>query len=160
LQVIEDVFSRLGVVSGPFDCDFVADGERIVLIEITPRLGGNSLSRLYKTVLDFDLVAYAVSHACGDDYSMPASARPAPAAIAILGVDENGLLSWNEQEAELLRQEPWVDNLLIDLAPGTAVQPFINGRHRVGEALVIGRNRDEVDGRLVELKRRLALKAG
>ena len=42
---------------------------------------------------------------------------------------------------------------------GTAVEPFINGRHRVGEVVIAGVNRDDLDNRLAEFKRRLALKA-
>ena len=159
LSVIEDVLGRLRVSSGPFDCDFIVDGERIVLIEITPRLGGNSLSRLFQAALDFDFVAYAVSHACGDAFPLPERRRPKPAAIAILGVDRPGNLSWNLPEAETLKRESWVQTLLIDLPEGAKTERFINGRHRVGEALITGRDRDEVDARLIEFKRRLALAA-
>src|SRR5215831_1878060 len=59
LRTIEEVFASLHVTSGPFDCDFVASGERIALIEMAPRVGGNSLSKLFKAALDFDFVAYA-----------------------------------------------------------------------------------------------------
>jgi len=159
LRVIEEVLGSVGVVSGPFDCDFVADGERIALIEITPRLGGNSLSRLFKSAMDFDLVAYAVTHACGDAFPLPGPRPPKPSAITILGVDRPGRLSWNVVQEESLRRESWVDTLLLDLPKGSTVTPFINGRHRVGEALITGADRDEVDARLLELKRRLALTA-
>jgi biotin carboxylase len=159
LSIIEEVLGRLGVTSGPFDCDFVADRENITLIEITPRLGGNSLSGLIKAALDFDLVAYAVNYACGDTFPLPSQRFPKPSAIAILGVDQPGRLTWNESEAEALLRESWVDTLLFDLPQGTSVEPFINGRHRVGEALITGTNRNEVDARLIELQRRLALRA-
>ena len=88
LSTIESVMARLGVSDGPFDCDFVATRDRVVLIEITPRLGGNSLSSLFKAALDFDLVAYAVTTACGDLYPVPPSTSPKPAAIKILGVEQ------------------------------------------------------------------------
>ena len=159
LSVIESVMARLGVTSGPFDCDFVADGERIVLIEITPRLGGNSLSRLFKASLGFDLVAYAVKTACGDAFALPGNLVPKAAAISILGVGQPGRLSWNSAEADMLRKLPWVDTLLLDIPQGSVVEPFINGRHRVGEALIKGTNRNDVDARLLEFKRRLALVA-
>jgi biotin carboxylase len=160
LHLIEVVFGQLGVTSGPFDCDFVANGERIVLIEMTSRLGGNSLSKLFQVALDFDLVAYAVTNACGDDYPIPVESRsPRPSAVVILGVDSAGKLAWNEQEEDALRREPWVDTLILDLPQGAQVMPFINGRRRVGEALITGATRDEVDARIVELKSRLALAA-
>jgi len=159
LRLIEDVFGRLGVTGGPFDCDFLVDGERVVLIELTPRLGGNSLSKLFKAALDFDLSAYAVTYACGDTYPVPELRQPKPRAIVILGVDRCGHLAWNESEAELLGHEAWVDQLAFDLPQGAAVQPFINGRHRVGEALIAGADRNELDGRLIEFRSRLDLRA-
>jgi biotin carboxylase len=159
LSVIENVLRRLGVSSGPFDCDFVADNDRISIIEITPRLGGNSLSSLFMAALDFDLVAYAVSHACGDTYPLPQPSQPRPAAIAILGVERSGSLSWSETEAAALRRECWVDTILFDQPPGTAVKPFVNGRHRVGEVLITGSNRNEIDFHLIEVRRRLAVVA-
>lgn len=159
LAAIEDVFRRLGVRSGPFDCDFVASDGRIVLIELTPRLGGNSLSRLFTAALDFDLVACAVAYACGDSMPLPPQHQPRPTAVALFGVEQAGRLAWNQAEAEALRREGWVQTLLMDHQPGTVVQPFINGRHRVGEALVHGADRRELDERLAELKRRLALTA-
>jgi len=159
LSTIESVMARLGVSDGPFDCDFVATRDRVVLIEITPRLGGNSLSRLFKAALDFDLTAYAVTTACGDLYPVPPSTPPKAAAIRILGVEQGGRLTWNEREADLLSEQPWVASLMFDVPGGTQVSPFINGRNRVGEALITGENRDELDAHLLELTQRLALEA-
>jgi len=159
LELIERVFGCLGVTKGPFDCDFVVDGDRVVLIEMTPRLGGNSLCKLVEAALDFDLLAYGVAYACGDYYPIPKVSHPKPFSIAILGADRAGRLAWNEPEAHLLRQEPWIDNLIFDVPQGTAVEPFINGRHRVGEVVIAGVDRDDLDNRLAEFKRRLALKA-
>jgi len=158
LAAIEDVFRRLGVRSGPFDCDFVASDGRIVLIELTPRLGGNSLPKLFTAALDFDLLAYAVAYACGDSIPLPAQHRPRPTAVALLGAEKTGRLAWSQTEAEALRREDWVQTLLMDHKQGTAVHPFINGRHRVGEVLVHGADRGELDERLTELRRRLALR--
>jgi len=48
---------------------------------------------------------------------------------------------------------------MFDVPGGTQVSPFINGRNRVGEALITGENRDELDAHLLELTQRLALEA-
>ena len=159
LRVIEDGFGRLGIASGPFDCDFVAGNEGIVLIEMTPRLGGSSLSNLFKASLDFDLVAYAVAHACADPYCIPESREPKPKSSVILGVENGGCLAWNAAAADALRQEDWVDTLILDFPQGTPVKRFINGRHRVGEALIVGSDRQDLDSRIAEFQRRLALTA-
>jgi len=159
LRAIEQVFGALGMTNGPFDCDFVADGGQVVLIELTPRLGGNALPKLFKAALDFDLLAYAVAYACGDSYPVPELREPEPRAIVILGVDQCGRLAWNESGARTLTGEAWVDNLAFDLPQGATVQPFINGRQRVGEALIAGGDRDQLDRRLIEFQCRLDLHA-
>jgi biotin carboxylase len=157
VEAIEQVLRLTGVRDGPLDCDFVADNERIVLIEMTPRLGGNSLSRLFEASLDVDLVSAAVRHACGDRVALPPARQPRPAAVVILGAERAGRVRWDAEQARLLAREPWLRTLLFDVAQGDAVDAFINGRHRVGEALVVGSTRDEVDARLTELAERLQL---
>jgi biotin carboxylase len=158
-KTVEQVLDLLGVANGPFDCDFVVNGDQVVLIEITPRLGGNSLSKLFEFALGFDLVAYAVSYACGDEYPLPVQCHPKPAAISILGVDYPGKLYWDESEANDLQHEVWVDTMIFDLPIGSMVQPFINGRYRLGETLITGSDRNDIDAKLIELKNRLALSA-
>lgn len=154
---IQRVFNLLGVRNGPFDCDFVVDHGQITLIEMTPRLGGNSLCSLMRAALGFDVTEYAVRHACGDRPSAPEVRNPRPAAVIILGAERAGRLVWNETEVDLLRNEPWVDSLTLDYSYRASVRPFVDGRGRVGEALIVGASRQEVVGRAAELKDRLAL---
>ena len=159
IEAIEQILRLTAIVDGPLDCDFVVAADRIVVIEMTPRLGGNSLSHLFRVALDVDLVAAAVRHACGDAVALPPQRAPSPAAIAILGVERSGRLAWDAAQARGLAQEPWVESLCFDVAQADDVAAFVNGRHRVGEALVVGATREEVDDRLDELARRLQLHA-
>lgn len=157
VQSIQDIFSLLHIKSGPFDCDFIATDKQIILLEVTPRLGGNSLSKLIRSAFGFDLVEYAVAHACGDAYAMPMIKETRPAAVAILGVWKQGILHWND-EAELnLRKKEWVDYLSFDVSKGSLVYPFINGRHRVGEILIHAGNREQLDARVQMCLDQLAL---
>jgi hypothetical protein len=42
---------------------------------------------------------------------------------------------------------------------GATVEAFINSRHRVGEALLSGTDRNDIDAKVLEFNRRLALTA-
>jgi len=160
LDAIERIARLTELDGGPLDCDFVVgDDGRVVVIELTPRLGGNSLSRLFDAALDFDLVSAAVCHACGDPVRLPPQRPPRPAAVAILGCDRAGRVRWRTDEERSLADERWLRMLSFDVAQGDPVEAFVNGRHRVGEALVVGSTRDEVDARLAELAERLAVRA-
>jgi len=157
LAAIAHVLRLAGIVNGPIDCDFVVNDRGIFLIEITPRLGGNSLSRLVGAALDFDLVSAAVRVACGEEVSIAPSRAPKAAAIVILGVERAGRLRWNIEQAHALALEPWVRTLLFDIAHGERAEAFVNGRHRVGEVLVTGAGRDDIDAKVDEVMRRLDL---
>lgn len=159
LTAISESWRLLGVTDGPFDCDAVIDDQQVFILEMTPRVGGNSISRLLKTAVGFDIVNYAVRHAVGESVTFSGEGNIRPAGVCILGVSQPGILSFREAEAARLLEASWVDYLKIDKSPGERVEPFINGRHRIGEAIVLGRDRDDVDNRIQELRNRLNLRA-
>jgi biotin carboxylase len=152
------LWSRLGVCRGPFDCDFVATEHEVFLLDVSPRVGGNSIARLIRRAAGFDVIEYAVRHACGDPYPVPRNIDLCPSAMMIFGADRAGILSYDTKQVEMLAAEPWVAYLEFDVSPGATVQPFVNSRHRIGEALVVAKNRTEVDARTAELERRLDLR--
>ena len=162
----QNVLKQLGKIcrllrlnDGPFDCDFIATDDEVFILEMAPRVGGNSIARLVRHSTNFDLIEYSIRDACGDRAELPVSLDFAPTAIILLGVYEKGTLFYDKAQAKALISESWVHALTFDFEIGDQIQPFKNGRHRVGEALVYGRNRSDLDMRVLELKRRLALGA-
>lgn len=160
LASLADAWRRLGVTDGPFDADLVlAEDGLPYILEMTPRLGGNSLSTLIRASADFDLIAFALRQAMGEAPVVPELLPPKPAGLELLGVEREGRLAFDETEFARLQSEPWLLKLQLDCRLGDEVQPFINGRHRVGEALFVAEDRDALDARADELLRRLRLRA-
>lgn len=154
--VITRLFAALGITSGPFDCDIVISGGQTYILEMSPRLGGNALSDLARVCAGLDLPDYAVRHALG----LPTEIAPSPirpAAAVLLGVDTPGALAMNVAAIDELRALDWVVELRLDRAPGDAVLPFINGRHRVAAALITAPDTPTLHARRDELKARLAI---
>jgi biotin carboxylase len=158
MEQVEAIWELLNVRSGPFDCDFVATDSEVYILEMTPRIGGNSIAYLLREAAGFDIVACGIRHACGDAAELPETAELSPAALVLLGVDRDGLLEYDAVQCEAMRNEPWVSQLEFDVHRGRPVEAFINGRHRVGQALVVGPTRDDVDERVDELRRRLGVR--
>ena len=157
-MTVESVCAALGVQNGPFDCDFVCSQDEVFILEMTPRLGGNSISQLLRIATGFDLVEYAVHHACGADCSLPKQLRVHPSAVVLLGTDSSGKLNYDEGEFSTLCNESWVHSLTMDVPVGAPVEKFINGRHRVGEGYITADSRDMLEERVTEFRRRLALR--
>lgn len=134
VQHLEQVWSLLGIREGVFDCDFVHSRGQTYLIEITPRLGGNSISQLIRRAAGVDLVEVAVQQACDEPSVVPSRVTLKPAAVVLLGVWESGILQFDNDRVQTLRSQPWLDSLELDVSSGSPVEPFVNGRHRIGEA--------------------------
>jgi biotin carboxylase len=160
LDSLERLWKLLGVTDGPFDCDFVVGSDHVYVLEMTPRLGGNSISTLlYAATGGFDLVEYGIRQTCGEDVPLPDSIPLAPTALVILGANAAGRLAFDSNEREALAHEPWVESIAMDCEPGTPIKAFTNGRLRVGEALVRGADRATLDEHVRELRRRLNVRA-
>jgi biotin carboxylase len=166
LDCISRMMRALAIPATVFDCDFVSTDTGPVVLELTPRLGGNSLSRLMRAALGVDLPAEAVRCALRPAIRdrIAAVKRLPPAApacaVMVLGTMQEGCLQFDAAEEALLRKEPWLAALDWDVPRGHAVRAFGDGRDRVGEALILASDRGELEARCREFVRRLALKAG
>lgn len=158
LAAITDVLGRLKITQGPFDCDFVfGDDGKVYLLEISPRVGGNAIADLLQAACSFDIVEVAVKMACGEPVELPQEPVVTPSAVLLLGVEQEGSLSFDKEEAEALKALPWVRSFSMDKQWGEPVQPFINGRHRVGMCLLQADDRDTLEQRVQAFKSRLKL---
>lgn len=160
LGAVEFVLDAHGIDDSPFDCDFVfGDDGDVYLLEVTPRLGGNSMTRLVRAAVGVDLAEVAVRLACGAHVGSFEALGERPVAQLVLGVGRAGRLTYDEDELVALRAEPWVRDLSLDVPAGSVVEAFVNGRTRVGEATVVADSRPDLDARVAELRIRLALDA-
>lgn len=156
--LVTAVLQRLDVRDGPFDCDFVMRDGQPVILELSPRIGGNSIVRLLARAYGFDLVAHSIRAACREPVEIPAVVLQQPTAVVLLGADRAGRLAYDVDELSRLAGEPWVDSIAMDVPPGVAAQPFSDGRHRLGEALVTAASRDDLDRHVDELRRRIGIR--
>jgi biotin carboxylase len=153
---IETVFVALDYRDGPFDGDAVATPGGPVLLEVTPRAGGNAMMRLMEVATGIDYRGHLIAHVLGVAGPPLAPLAPRPAAAEILGADRDGTLQWDPAGLDALRCEPWVAHIQMDLAPGAEVRRFTDGRARIGEVIVTGAVGD-LDSRLDETRARLEL---
>jgi biotin carboxylase len=158
LNRISEAWTRLGVTDGVFDCDLVCSDGEVYLIEMTPRLGGNSISQLVRLAAGFDLVEHAVRSACDEEAILPDQMTLVPTAVRLLGVWQEGTLALNEDELKALRGASWIESLTLDVPAGSPVEVFKNGRNRVGEVFLHATDRDSVPSRVTELESRLQLR--
>src|SRR4051794_18161186 len=86
LGVLRETAAALALPDGPLDADLVVGDEPIVL-ELSPRLGGNSITALLRLATGFDLARAAVDVALGIPLPALEPPRPRPSAVVLLGAD-------------------------------------------------------------------------
>jgi biotin carboxylase len=157
IDAVRATVRALGLGDGPLDADLVLAGEPVVL-ELSPRLGGNSITALLALATGIDLAALAIDVALGRPMGALPPPEPRPSAVALLGAGGEGRLAYDRDQADALRAEPWVAGL--DIAEeGTLVRAFTDGRAVVGRVFVTAEDRSGVDARVDEALARLAVRA-
>jgi biotin carboxylase len=155
IDALSRTVQELGLEEGPLDADLVV-GDEAVVLELSPRLGGNSITGLLRLATGVDLAGAAIEVALGRPTPTPQVTTPAPTAVVLIGADRRGALRYDVDQFDALRSESWVAG--IELAPpGTPVRPFIDGRAQVGRAFLKATDRDGVDARAGELLARLSV---
>lgn len=154
---ISALLTSLDIQSTPFDCDLVAHPESAVILEISPRAGGNSLAKLISYASGIDFAQAVVRMACGLDIARLDPKPLTPTAVRILGLPQGGTLHYDKEIISFAASKPWVRSLILDCAPGSRIEPFTNGRNRFGEAVLSGCDRSDLDKNWRELLPQLRL---
>jgi biotin carboxylase len=157
VDAVSEIVQKLGLEEGPVDADLVIADDPVVL-ELSPRLGGNEIAPLAELASGVNLASAAIDAALGVPTPVPDEAAPSPSAVILLGTHRAGRLSYDEDEAKALSAEPWVARLELD-PPGTSVPPFVEGRAAVGRALITAPHRSGIDSRAEEVVARIGVRA-
>ena len=157
VDAVSKTVQTLGLEEGPVDADLVSADDPVVL-ELSPRLGGNEIASLAKLASGVNLASAAIDAALGLPTRIPDEAPPVPSAVILLGTDRAGRLSYDEGEARALSAEPWIARIELD-PPGTPVLPFVEGRAAVGRVLITAPDRSGIDSRAEEVVARTGVRA-
>ncbi|WP_344316586.1 hypothetical protein [Acrocarpospora pleiomorpha] len=146
----------------------VQDGASQVSMRLTPagpcvmavNAGLHDLvTRLVYLATGADLATAETMIACGAPIAVAPQRHHRVAAVTYLSAPAPGKVSRLELGAQLSDQvgrAAWLERLVLDVAPGSAVDPSPDGHTaRIGLAVVTGRNRRECHERLDRLRRAL-----
>lgn len=141
-RIFEDVkqlLTSLNIFNSVFDADFVWSADGPKFLELTPRLGGNSLSQLVRYHCGVSIEDMAIDIALTGTTAV--NDRPpygGTSKVVLLHSDEGGRLEYNPTALPTALAVDGVQRVILDVDPGTTVSPFANGRHRFGEIIAQG----------------------
>lgn len=134
VDVLAAVCRRIGLLEGPVYAQMIVAPTGVRLVEVSPRLDGCHLWRLWRAVTGVDLLAATIAVACGE----PVSPHLAPGDRSLLPVRTQEGVGATTIEFDCLppgtpvpapevRRDPHVVERASYYAPGAAVRPC-NGR--------------------------------
>lgn len=133
------------VQAADFECGVLNADVRLgpdgmpVVLEMSPRLGGNGIRDLVRESTGFDLAHFAIQAALGE---APESVRidgvTTPAAAHTLGATHAGTVMRIPELGDIQRVLPDVISVEFDVAVGDTVRTFHDSRDQVGRALTRG----------------------
>ncbi|GAB3015130.1 ATP-grasp domain-containing protein [Mycobacterium bourgelatii] len=161
-RVVDDVrkiLTSLSINTTVFDADFVWNADEPKFLELTPRIGGNSLSQLVFYHYGVSLIDIAIDLALTGTVS---EIKPQPYAgtskVVILHSNRGGRLEYELSRLAAACEVDGIKRMVLDWDPGTVVFPFVNGQHRFGEIIAQGRTPDAADLAIERACKEIALR--
>ena len=156
LDDVKTILTSLSILDTVFDA-----GDEPKFLELTPRLGGNSLGHLARYHCDVSLEDMAIDLALtGATSAAGVESRPygGTSKVVLLHSDEGGRLVYDPTRLTAAREVDGIRRLVLDCDPGKVVAPFVNGRHRFGEIIAQGPTAEAADASIDRALATLALR--
>ncbi len=136
LSEVALVCQKAGYRYGPVDFDVKISDQQVVVIEMSPRLGGNGIPELIRYHTGIDLIKMTLRYTLGENIEFPDQVKPVQDCGSwVFGSETAGLI---EDYAPLEELQAKVPELLLcrfNRQPGDRVEAFEHGGNSLGYAL-------------------------
>lgn len=138
-----------GYTDGPLNFDVMLNGDNVVVLEMSPRTGGNGIPTLISTATEFDTLAATCEYALGRD-PMTQSRPPTAAGSMVFGASSSGVIRHIATGATI-EMVPGVVESVICHSRDDRVGAFDHGGNALGYAvfeLAAGLSYEDMTARL------------
>ena len=144
ITALEACCQSLGYRNGPLNFDVVMAGEKVTIIEMSPRNGGNGIPAIIKRATGIDLEIATLQLALGDKIELsPKKARYRGCGSFMFGSDQTGKLSHLSPRETVLKEMPQVFELYLNYQIGDRVFSFEHSGNMLGYVLLDCENRED-----------------
>jgi biotin carboxylase len=132
---VEKHCKALGYTDGPLDFDVRVSKDRIVALEMSPRLGGNGIPAIIERGTGFDITSATLRLAMGEKIDVPDLTVKHPCGSWIFGSEYSGKLTNIATLDEMKAAEPIVFEYRVNSSIGEVVSKFVHSGNGLGYAL-------------------------
>jgi biotin carboxylase len=135
-EEVEANCAAAGYTDGPIDFDVSVAPNRVVVIEMSPRLGGNGIPALVERATGVDLFTMTIRWALGEEVELPVDASiMLPCGSWVFGSPEGGFIRGLASPAEVRSAVPECFDCTLLHKRGTVAPDFSHSGNALGWAL-------------------------
>lgn len=135
LAEVHRTCQSLGYADGPTDCDVRVAGDKVTVIEVNPRLGGNGIPQLVERCTGSDLIEMAIRFALGEQVQIAPSGPLRRCASMVFGSPQGGTLESLTPLDQLIAAVPEVFDVSLCRVPSQRVPAFSSSPDMIGYVL-------------------------
>ena len=148
----------LGYTDGPIDFDVKISNKRVVVIEMSPRLGGNGIPELIKQSAGVDLVEMTLDYALGNQYSFPETTLSKGCASWIFGSEIAGEIEYIASTNEIKNKVKELFECRLNYKIGGVIPAFEHSGNSMGYALFDCPSENDYNSIIMRLQSALELR--
>jgi biotin carboxylase len=146
ITVLEECCQALGYRDGALDFDVMVKGERVTIIEMSPRNGGNGIPAIIQRATGVDLEVGTLQSVMGDEVNLPSQFDLLRGAGSfIFGSKEGGILKNIVDRERLMGEIPEVFEMQLSMQIGEEVLPLEHNGNAIGYVLFDCRDAEDYD---------------
>ena len=148
--------NALGMDNCPVNCDLMEKDGKIYVIEITGRAGGNCLPEIAGLYYGINYYEAIVRLAMDMDVKNLFAGKSLRSAVLshIFTSDKDGILKQIHNENN---PQPDLADLSFNVSPGDEIRHYENGRDRLGQVILTGKNLQGCENRLAEVLSKISI---
>ena len=133
---LDQTCAALGYRDGPLNFDVMVTPERVVILEMSPRNGGNGIPAVIERACGVNVEELALRIAVGEMPVLAGEAMRRGTGSFVFGSPHGGLLKAIADEVSVRRLVPEIFHFHPFLQPGDSVQPFTHNGNLIGYVLL------------------------
>ncbi|MCF7969614.1 MAG: ATP-grasp domain-containing protein [Methylococcaceae bacterium] len=135
-DAIESACHAVGYLNGPIDFDVNISDAHVIIIEMSPRLGGNGIPELIRYHTGIDLIAMTIEYALNKPIKKPTSLPVTrPCGSYVFGSEQAGKIDYIASSQEIFQKIPELFSCQLNYVVGDAIPAFEHSGNSLGYAL-------------------------
>jgi len=156
---IKTILDKLEINNGPINFDvMVTKDNEVVILEMSPRFGGNGIPQIIKTGTGFDTLKESINTALDLPSEFFKKETSNPAGSRILKSLKTGRLKYITPVKDILLKFPEnIKELVYDYKPGDQIYKFDQGNKRIGHFIVVSNELEQLEHIIREIESKIII---